>query len=75
LKLCIQKNETADNHVCNGSGPVANGSTKHEDSDVRKRTKESKSEQVEKTKACSHKEHNTTPKEKEIKVSWLFRVC
>ena len=65
----------ADGHVCNGSSlvangssPVANGSSNHQDVDIRKRSKESNSEQAEKTEECSHEEQNAPPKEKEIKV-------
>ena len=63
-----EKNEVADGHACNGSSPVANGSSKHQDLDIRKRTKESNSKQTEKTEKCSHNEQNAPPKEKEIKV-------
>jgi hypothetical protein len=52
---------------------VANGSSKHQDSDVRKRIKESKSEDTNKTKECSHDEHDATPKVKEIKVLDLYQ--
>ena len=64
------KTEDANTHVCNGSSTVANGYSKHEDLNVRKRTKESNSKKDD--KECSHTEHYASPKEKEIKVLNLF---
>ena len=64
--LIIKKTEDTDTHVCNGSSAVVNGYGKHEDSNVRKRTKESKSKKDDKD--FSHTEHQSPSKEKEIKV-------
>lgn len=63
--LIKPKTEDTDTHVCNGSSTVVNGYSKHEDLNVRKRTKENSKKDH---KECSHKEHHASPKEKEIKV-------
>ena len=68
--LIIKKTEDTDTHVCNGSSAVVNGYGKHEDSNVRKRTKESKSKKDDED--CSHTEHHAPPNEKEIKVLKFF---
>ncbi|XP_028403195.1 zinc transporter ZIP13-like [Dendronephthya gigantea] len=56
-------------NACNGSSHVGNGYSKHkEDSNVRKRNKESENKNSDETKECSQKDSHVPSKEKEIKV-------